>query len=147
MSDPEFFPAPRSRKSAIWRGARGRCPACGERSLFRAYLKISDTCTRCGLALDGHSADDAPPYFTIFIVGHIIVPVALIVERAYTPPLYVHGALFVVLSIIVSMISLPIVKGAIVGLQWALRMHGFGTSDDATMSANESIKPRESSEA
>jgi len=146
MSDIEFPVAARSRRRAMWRGARARCPACGDRTLFRAYLKISDTCSGCGLALEGHSADDAPPYFTIFIVGHIIVPVALIVERAYTPPLYVHGAVFVILSIIVSMISLPIVKGAIVGLQWALHMHGFAPDDAEHMISNETIKSGESSE-
>ncbi len=121
----------RKRLPAMWRGAKSQCPACGERGLFRAYLKVSDNCSHCGLALDGHRADDAPPYFTIFIVGHIIVPVALLVERAYTPPLYVHAAVFTILSIVLSLLTLPIVKGAVVGLQWALQMHGFAPSDAA----------------
>jgi len=120
----------RSRKSAIWRGMRGQCPQCGNKTLFRQYLKISDQCSGCRLALSGHQADDAPPYFTIFIVGHVIVPVALTVERLYTPPLYVHAALFCILAVIVSLISLPIVKGGVVGLQWALRMHGFSPEDE-----------------
>ena len=115
----------RSRRAAMWRGLRGQCPQCGEKTLFRQYLKISDRCGACGLNLFGHQADDAPPYFTIFIVGHIIVPVALIVERMYMPPLYVHALLFCVMAILISLISLPMVKGAVVGLQWALRMHGF----------------------
>ena len=115
----------RSRRAAIWRGLRGQCPQCGGKTLFRQYLKISDRCCACGLNLSGHQADDAPPYFTIFIVGHIIVPVALIVERMYMPPLYVHALLFCVLAILVSLITLPMVKGAVVGLQWALRMHGL----------------------
>jgi uncharacterized protein (DUF983 family) len=117
----------RIRRTAMWRGLRGQCPQCGTKTLFRKYLKISDTCNACGLALSGHQADDAPPYFTIFIVGHVIVPVALIVERSYTPPLYVHAIMFCLLAIIVSLISLPLVKGAVVGLQWALRMHGFAS--------------------
>jgi len=120
----------RSRRAAIWRGLRGQCPQCGEKTLFRQYLKISNICNACGLNLSGHQADDAPPYFTIFIVGHIIVPVALIVERLYTPPLYVHALLFCVLAILVSLISLPMVKGAVVGLQWALRMHGFADNTE-----------------
>ena len=123
----------RSVKTAMWRGARGRCPACNTPStMFRAYLKIADTCSGCGLHLGSHQADDAPPYFTIFIVGHVIIPVALIVERSYAPPLYIHALLFCVLSVIVSLVSLPIVKGAIVGLQWALRMHGFGETPEDT---------------
>ena len=103
------------------------------KTLFRKYLKISDKCSSCGLNLSGHQADDAPPYFTIFIVGHVIVPIALIVERLYTPPLYIHALLFTVLAVLVSLISLPIVKGGVVGLQWALRLHGFASeiSEDA----------------
>ncbi|MCH1542510.1 MAG: DUF983 domain-containing protein [Alphaproteobacteria bacterium] len=127
----------RSRRTAMWRGVRGQCPQCGEKTLFRKYLKISDTCSACGLALSGHQADDAPPYFTIFIVGHVIVPVALIVERSYTPPLYVHAILFCLLAIVVSMITLPLVKGAVVGLQWALRMHGFAPAPPESEEDNE----------
>lgn len=130
MSINAMLQEQRSRRTAMWRGARGRCPACGDKSLFAKYLKVRGDCTSCGLHLGGHQADDAPPYFTIFIVGHIIVPVALLVERAYMPPLYVHFIIFTVLSIIVAMLSLPIVKGAVVGLQWALHMHGFAPQNE-----------------
>jgi uncharacterized protein (DUF983 family) len=130
MSIEHLLREERSRRTAMWRGMRGKCPQCGAKTLFRKYLKISDTCTSCGLALSGHQADDAPPYFTIFIVGHIIVPVALIVERSYTPPLYVHALVFCLLAVLVSLISLPMVKGAVVGLQWALRMHGFAPESE-----------------
>ena len=130
MSIEHLLREERSRRTAMWRGMRGKCPQCGAKTLFRKYLKISDTCSSCGLALSGHQADDAPPYFTIFIVGHIIVPVALIVERSYTPPLYVHALVFCLLAVLVSLISLPMVKGAVVGLQWALRMHGFAPESE-----------------
>ncbi len=121
---------PRSKSTAMWRGMRFRCPSCGEKTLFRKYLKINDHCSACGLHLGGHEADDAPPYFTILIVGHIIIPIALVIERAYTPPIYVHIVAFCVLAVIVSMLSLPVVKGAIVGLQWALRLHGFANESE-----------------
>lgn len=120
----------RKKSAAIWRGMKGQCPACGAPTLWRQYLKVQDDCNECGLNLGGHQADDAPPYFTIFIVGHIIVPVALIVERLYTPPLWVHALVFSVLAVLVSLISLPIVKGGVVGLQWALRLHGFAPEDE-----------------
>ena len=129
MSVEDIMVEKRLKRAAMWRGARGRCPACGEKTMFHKYLKVSETCSACGLHLGGHQADDAPPYFTIFIVGHIIVPVALIVERSYMPPLYVHAFIFGILSIVISLISLPIVKGAVVGLQWALELHGFAPED------------------
>lgn len=123
----EIINQERRKRSAIWRGMQGRCPECGEKTLWLKYLKVQNHCSACGLHLGGHQADDAPPYFTIFIVGHVIVPIALIVERLYTPPLYIHALLFTVLAVLVSLISLPIVKGGVVGLQWALRLHGFAS--------------------
>ena len=90
-------PQPRSRLRALGRGLRRRCPRCGH----------------CGLALDGHYADDAPPTFTILIVGHVVVGAMLSVETLRHPPSWVHAAL------------LPPIKGALVGLQWAPRRHGF----------------------
>ena len=137
MISEQLLEEPRLRGQAKWRGARGKCPSCGEKHLFRAYLKVSDDCPTCGLNLSGHQADDAPPYFTIFIVGHVIVPVVLIVERLYTPPLYIHALLFCLLAIAVSLISLPMVKGAVVGLQWALRMHGFESESPEDEEDNE----------
>ena len=119
----------RSKRQAMWRGSLGECPACGSGGLFTRYLEVADKCQTCGLELAGYQADDAPPYFTIFIVGHIVIPITLIVERIYQPPLILHAAMFSVLSVIITLISLPIVKGAVVGLQWALRMHGFADTN------------------
>ncbi len=59
---------------AVWRGFRGRCPACGEGRVFRAFLKVNDACPRCGEELHHHRADDFPAYLVIAIVGHILVP-------------------------------------------------------------------------
>ncbi len=128
----------RSKKQAIWRGMKLTCPACGEGKIFSAYLKVADNCAHCGQALDGHRADDAPPYFTIFIVGHVIIPLMYFVERSYAPELWIHITLFGAIAIITSLISLPITKGGIVGLQWALRLHGFGeTGEDPKPSDHE----------
>ncbi len=75
--------------------------------------------------LHHHRADDAPPYFTIIIVGHIVVGLVLAVEMAYHPPLWLHAALWLPLTVILALVILMPIKGALVGLQWALRMHGF----------------------
>lgn len=110
---------------SMWRGLLGRCPNCGKGHLFRAYLKVCDSCPVCGEALHHQRADDAPPYFVMMIVGHIIVASVLAVEMAYAPPLWLHAAIWIPLTIILSLVLLPRVKGAIIGLQWAARMHGF----------------------
>jgi uncharacterized protein (DUF983 family) len=111
---------------AMWDGFRERCPACGKSPLFGRYLKVRDMCAGCGEALHHHRADDAPPYFTIMIVGHVIVGAILPVERLYAPPLWLHAAIWLPLTLALSLWLLPRIKGAIVGLQWAFYMHGFG---------------------
>lgn len=110
---------------AMGRGLRQRCPSCGDGPLFKAYLKVHDTCPSCAEELHHQRADDAPPYVTIFIVGHIVIPGLLMLERFSAPPTWVHLAIWLPLTVILSLFILPRVKGAFVGLQWALRMHGF----------------------
>jgi uncharacterized protein (DUF983 family) len=114
--------------AALTRGFRGRCQACGKGRMFRAFLKVSDACPACGEELHHHQADDAPAYFDIAIVGHIVLPLALAVETAFTPPYWVHAALWLPLTLILSLGLLQPIKGAIVGWQWANRMHGFETA-------------------
>ena len=117
---------PRNSMRAMLRGFAGRCPSCGQGAMFARYLKVSDTCPHCGEELGHHQADDAPAYFTIFIVGHIIVAGVLYLERAAAPSPWVHTAIWLPATLLMSLILLPRVKGALVGLQWAFYMHGFG---------------------
>lgn len=122
--------SPRDIAQAVRRGMKLRCPRCGRGAMFRKYLKVVDRCPVCGEELYHHRADDAPPYFTIVVVGHIVVPLVLVTEIRYHPPLWVHFTIWIPLVILLSLVLLPIVKGAIVGLQWATRMHGFGNADE-----------------
>ena len=107
------------------RGWRCRCPNCGQGRLFRAFLKVVDRCPVCGEELFHQRADDAPPYFVTLITGHIVVPAALAVEVAFAPPMWVHALLWGPLTVALGLGLLQPVKGAIVGWQWANRMHGF----------------------
>ena len=116
---------PRTVWPAMRRGAGRRCPACGRAGLFARYLQVREACASCGDELHHHRADDAPPYFTIFIVGHLIVPPIMWLEVAAQPPIWLHLALWLPLAVALTLLLLPAVKGAIVGLQWANRMHGF----------------------
>jgi uncharacterized protein (DUF983 family) len=110
---------------ALKRGFRGRCPRCGEGKLFRAFLKVDNSCSACGLDFTPHRADDLPAYLVIVIVGHLVVPTALIIETDYSPPVWLQLAIYLPITLILSLALLQPVKGAVVGLQWALRMHGF----------------------
>lgn len=127
MASTEFNPDNHQRDTlrAMLRGAILKCPACGKGRLFKSYLKASDSCGNCVEELHHHRADDAPPYFTILFIGHIVFPAIFIIERLYQPALWLHFALWAPLLVLLSLALLPVVKGAIIGLQWSLFMHGF----------------------
>lgn len=116
---------------SIWhglgRGLRGRCPACGGGPLFSSYLKLATACTACHHEVGLYRADDGPAYFTILIVGHLIVAPMLLLEFVRTWP--VGWVFAIVLPAIVGMalFLLPRVKGAFVGVQWAVGDRGSGT--------------------
>jgi uncharacterized protein (DUF983 family) len=111
--------------TAMKRGFVGRCPRCGKGKLFRAFLKVDDHCSECGLDFTPHRADDLPAYLVIVIVGHIVVPTALWIETNYSPAVWLQLSIYLPFTFIASLALLQPVKGAVIGLQWALRMHGF----------------------
>ena len=110
---------------AMRRGFVMRCPNCGEGRLFGRFLKVADHCPTCGEVFSHHRADDFPAYLVIIIVGHLLVPLALVTEVAYSPPLWLHALLWLPLTAIAAVGLLQPVKGAIVGMQWQMGMHGF----------------------
>jgi uncharacterized protein (DUF983 family) len=115
----------RSLKTAVLRGLRCRCPNCGEGKLFARFTRTVPACEVCGTDFTHQRADDAPPYIVVFVVGHLIVGLALWAEKAYQPSLWLHMALWLPLTLALSILMLPPAKGAVIGLQWANRMHGF----------------------
>ncbi len=115
--------APRRLVPAIRRGLARRCPACGEGACLRGYLKARD-CERCGEPLGSIRADDLPPYITILIVGHIIVPLALLLEKTIAPSMWVQMTLWTTATLLLTLGLLPWVKGGAIGLFWALRLRG-----------------------
>ena len=110
---------------AMLRGARQRCPACGDGKLYGRYLKVVDACASCGTELHHQRADDAPPYFVMIVTGHVVIAGVMALEQAFEPPLWVHMAIWLPVLLLLSLWLLPRIKGALIGLQWALRMHGF----------------------
>ena len=116
---------------AVRRGAVGRCPSCGGGRLFPRFLKVAEACDACGQELHHHRADDFPPYIVIFIVAHLVGTGILIAETRFEDtPLWFHLAVWPLLTVVLCLVLLQPVKGAVVGLQYALRMHGFGAGVD-----------------
>ncbi len=108
--------------TAIGRGLLGRCPNCGKSHLFNGFLRVVAECSHCGAPLGLARADDAPPYITILITGHIIVPLLYMVDRMSEPPIWIMSAIFLPLTFFVALGLLRPVKGGTVGLMVNLNM-------------------------
>lgn len=115
---------------ALRRGWRCRCPECGAGPMLRGYLKVRDTCPVCGEELFHHRADDGPAYLTILIVGHILAPLIFFVYNTWRPEPLVMASIFTIFTVALSLFLLPRLKGMMIAMQWAKRMHGFGRGPD-----------------
>jgi len=116
--------------TAMKRGFLGRCPHCGEGKLFRAFVKPVEKCDVCGEDLHHHRSDDLPAYLVIVVVGHVVLGGFMAIEMTSTWSMWQHLAVWVPLTLIMALGLLQPIKGAVIGLQWANYMHGFGGEMD-----------------
>lgn len=112
-------------KRALKLGWRRKCPNCGNGPLLIGYLKVRETCSVCEQELFHHRADDGPAYLTILIVGHLLAPAILWYYTEFRPEPIVLATIFTVGCVALSLYLLPRIKGLMIALQWAKRMHGF----------------------
>jgi len=96
--------------------------------MFDGYLTVTETCASCGQELHHHRADDGPAYLTILIVGHLMAPLIHVLFTKFRPEPLMFASLLTVGVVALSLYLLPRMKGVVVGIQWAKRMHGFGRS-------------------
>ena len=126
MDQPALPPAfPTGLSQAALRGARGKCPRCGEARLFARWLRPVGRCGDCGQDWTFHVADDFPPYISIFVTGHLMAPLLiwLVLDRELST--LAAAAVIVPFSIVVMLGVLQPAKGAVIALQWWLGMGGF----------------------
>ena len=117
------MPAP-SRLAAILRGLAHRCPNCGEGPLYRAYLKVVGECGSCRHRLGEYRADDGPAYFTILLVGHLVVAPMLFLQWIWKAPIWLVLPSTLIPLAVITLLVLPRVKGALIGLLYSLRITG-----------------------
>jgi uncharacterized protein (DUF983 family) len=133
ISTPGLQPVQAERPAlrSMLRGFSSRCPNCGQGKLFASFARSVERCGHCNEDMHHHRADDFPAYLVIFIVGHVVVAGYLASELwvQWTP--WQHMALWLPITLVMSIGLLQPLKGAVIGLQWALRMHGFGGHDDS----------------
>ncbi len=120
MGNPEHVDL----RHAIWRGARRRCPHCGRGPLFRSYLKQVNACAVCHEEYAHIRADDAPPWLTILVVGHIVVPLIFVVNSRFFWPNWLTMLVWPIVIVALALAILPRAKGIFIAIIWATRAPG-----------------------
>ena len=99
------------------RGFAKKCPNCGLFPIFLTYIKTYKKCSKCGINFSEYKSDDGPAYCTIFIVGHILIPLILLTEKNFSPPTIAQMIIWPITTIILTLWLLPRVKGAFLAFQ------------------------------
>jgi len=99
-------------------GVTGRCPRCGGGKLFNGFLELAPHCEACGLDYGFADAGDGPAVIVTLLAGFIVVGTALVVEVKYEPPMWLHLAIFLPLTLVVCLGLLRPLKGVLVSLQY-----------------------------
>jgi len=107
---------------SLARGFVGRCPECGKGHIFQGYLKVRDACEACGHDLDQYPSDDGPAYFTILIIGHLVVAPLLVLSFIWKASLWVVVPGTVIPLAVITLMALPRIKGAVIGMLYAMRI-------------------------
>jgi len=103
----------------LLRGLRRRCPRCGKGNLLERYLRTVECCSVCGEPFAHLPADDMPPWMTILLVGLIITPTMVFINRQYEMETYMQLGLWIPLALILTLFLLPRCKGFILALLWS----------------------------
>ncbi|WP_316353719.1 DUF983 domain-containing protein [Candidatus Trichorickettsia mobilis] len=102
----------------VGRALFGFCPSCGKGRLFTTYLKQVEHCMSCNECFGRIKADDGPAWLTIFMVGHILIPILLTVAPRTTWPEWVSMIVWPGLALILAIIILPRAKGLFIAIIW-----------------------------
>ncbi len=106
---------------------RGRCPRCRTGALYLPgmTLTLRSRCESCGLNFAEHDCGDGPAVFLIFILGFLLVPLALFIEHIFHPPLWVHAVIATTLALGFTLATLRPLKAYIIALQFKHRPGGL----------------------
>lgn len=106
-------------------GLRCRCPRCGQGRLYSRFLVTAERCSHCGLDLKRADSGDGPAVFLIFLLGFLVVPIALKVAMSVDWPLWLHGVVWGALILGLTIGLLQPAKGVLIALQYQHRRSEF----------------------
>ncbi|MEE3218586.1 MAG: DUF983 domain-containing protein, partial [Pseudomonadota bacterium] len=93
--------------------------------LFRKWLKPHDNCPACALDISGQRADDFPAYVSIFVTGHLLAPILIMLGSDFALSTFAILAITLPLAVVFMLATLQPAKGGVIALQWWHGMHGF----------------------
>ena len=99
-------------------GLLARCPQCGKGRLFKNVLELRDICENCDLDYRFINTGDGPAVFAIFILGFLVLGLALYVEFTYEPAVWVHVFLWGALTPLFALGLLRFLKALLIALQF-----------------------------
>ena len=110
---PDWTPQP-ALKSALL----GLCPRCGAPGLFKSIASFAYRCRRCDLDFQCFNVGDGAAPFLIFLVGAVVIGLAMWLELSRAPPWWVHVVLWVPLTIVLTVALLRVAKGLLVAFEF-----------------------------
>ncbi len=116
-------------RSAIASGLACKCPRCGRGRLYAGFLTVAERCTACGLDLKKADSGDGPAVFIIFILGFLVVPLALWIESRFAPPMWLHMTIWPPVILSGALGLLRPMKGVLIALQYRHRASESGAVD------------------
>lgn len=106
-------------------GLACRCPRCGRGKLFQGLLTVAEKCGVCGLDFGPHDSGDGPAVFVIFILGPIVVPLAIWFEFSFQPPIWLHGVIWIPVVTGGALLLLRPMKAVLVALHYKNLRHEY----------------------
>ena len=100
------------------------CPRCGGGALYKpGFLNatVNESCPACGLPLGRHDSADGPAVLLIFVLGALLVPLAVLFEFTIGPPLWMHAVLWGTLAAALTLFALRPLKAYVIALQYKHR--------------------------
>jgi uncharacterized protein (DUF983 family) len=107
-----------SERSLLLSAAKGQCPRCGARTLFKGWATFAPNCRMCGLDFSAFNVGDGPAAFLTLIVGALITGLALALDFAVRPPLWVHALIWIPVTALAVLFSLRLAKALLLTIEY-----------------------------
>jgi uncharacterized protein (DUF983 family) len=96
----------------------GLCPRCGGGTLFARGIQFAERCSACGLGYDKFNVGDGPAAFLTLVIGAAITGLAIWLELAVRPPLWLHAMIWVPITAAAVVFGLRVAKAALLASEY-----------------------------